>query len=674
MMQTELPDWQEISAPKPAQPDKSDDYDFDISVLKRMFDDTRTMLAESRIDAEISRDYYDGPKQITPMMLQALRDRKQPEVWDNCIRGAVDGIVGIIDSNKVDPRAFPREPGDDDAADVASDTLRYTAEKNHFSAIKADVLEEGLVEGCGAVIIEGAPDQDVSLTQVRWDEFFYDPRSRKANFSDARYLGIAKWMYADALAAVFPQKATEFQSFASGVGDAAGVGVGDITWEDKPEDGAAWLDNGRRRVMVVEVYHQWKNTWYRSVFCAAGILEHGVSPYTDDAGNPKCAIEGWCAYVSRDNRRYGVVRDLRPMQDEVNMRRQKVLHELNVRQVQMVTPDAPPVSVDTVRMEAARPDGVIPMGWNIVDRKDVVQGQLELLSEAKASIVRMSPNPALMGRNPASASGRSDQIRQAAGMQELQRVLGRFADWELRVYKAMWARQRQFWSAPKWVRVTGDEMAPKYIQINEVVAPGVPAIDPQTGQPQTDQNGQPIWQQPPQVKNHIAEMDVDIIIDTVPDTASLQQEVWQELVRLIAGNPAYAQQVPFTLAVEMSPLPRKQQLLKQIEAANQAGAVQRQSQEQEKAQAQMTEQAHRESQTVLNFAKAKNELIEGIAAALTAHMSANQAALFEAQFTGGIPNVPTGAAPTGPMVAPPIAPPAAPGPAPTPPQTMPAAQ
>lgn len=659
MSDTQQPTWADISTRTgdPVAPDS--EFDFDISALKRMFDSARTTLADSRIDSEISRDYYDGPKQLSPEMLRVLRKREQPEIWVNRVRGAVDGVVGIIDSNKVDPRAFPREPGDEDAADVASDTLRYTSEQNHFNVIKADCLENGLIEGCYAAIIEGGPDQDVTITQVRWDEFFYDPRSRSANFHDARFLGIAKWMYADQLMSIFPQKANEFGGFASS-GDAADVGCGDVTWEDKPEHDVAWIDGQRRRVMVVEVYHQHKNTWYRSVFCAVGILEHGVSPYQDDKGRPRCAIVAGSCFVSRENTRYGIVRDMRPIQDEINMRRSKLLHELNVRQIQQVSQDAPPVSVDTVRAEAARPDGVIPQGWNIVERRDIVQGQAELLAEAKTEIERMGPNPAILGRQEAGASGRADQIRQAAGMQELQRVLGRFADWELRCYKAMWAIQRQFWTAPKWIRVTGDEMAPKYVQVNEVIAPGVQAINPQTGQPATDAQGNPVWQTPPQTKNRLAEMDVDIIIDTVPDTASLQQEVWQELIHLIAANPAYAQQVPFTLAVEMSPLPRKRALIEQIEAANQANAGQRQSDEQLKARSAMTEQAERESKVVLNFARAKNEQITGVAAAAAAHIGISQAQMIEEQYMQGIPGIP-GVTPTAADQAPPMPPaPAAP--------------
>lgn len=642
-----------------------EDPPFDIIRLKRMFDESRTNLSDSRIDSEISRDYYDGPKQLSPAMRAVLRERMQPEIYENHIRGAVDGVVGVIDSNKVDPRAYPREPSDEDAADVASDTLRYTAQQNHFNVIKADCLENGIIEGCYACIIEGGPDQDVTVTQVRWDEFFYDARSRQPNFHDARYLGIGKWMYSDQVFQIFKEALAKLgitdETMLPLTSDASGISPGgsDVTWEDKPEDViSCWIDGARRRLMIVEVYHQDKGAWYRSVFCAAGILEHGLSPYTDDRGVPRCAIIAGSCFVSRENRRYGIVADMRPIQDEINMRRSKLLHELNVRQVQQTDLNSPPVDVNTVRHEAARPDGVIPPGWTVVNRRDIVEGQAQLLAESKAELDRMGPNLALQGRDAASASGRQDQIRQDAGIRQLQRVLGRFADWELRCYKAMWAVQRQFWTAPKWIRVTGDDMSPKYIQINETVAPGVPKIDPQTGQPAVDAQGRPVWQTPPQVKNHVAEMDVDIIIDTVPDTASLQQEVWQELVRLIAASPSYAQQVPFKLAIEMSPLPRKRELLDMLDAAAQATAGKQQAAETLAANKAMSEQVKTESEAVKNFATAKNLQIEGIASAVAAHIDISSAEMIEEQYMNGIPGIPgiPGVTPTASDQAPPAPP------------------
>jgi hypothetical protein len=105
----------------------------------------------------------------------------------------------------------------------------------------------------------------------------------------------------------------------------------------------------------------------------------------------------------------------------------------------------------------------------------------------------------------------------------------------------------------------------------------VPEVDPQTGQPkmqpvagpdgqpQVDPNtGQPQMAPVQKINNRIAEMDMDIIIDTAPDTANLEQEIWHELLELSKTVPIGTPQ--FMIALEMSPLPDKQRIIDRIKA------------------------------------------------------------------------------------------------------------
>ena len=326
----------------------------DIVRLKKMFDDARTGNEISRKDSEISRDYYDG-YQFTPGERAKLDDRGQPIVENNRIRGAVNGILGVMEMGKTDPRAYMRNPQDApkpalrpapqqpgqppqmgtpqpgqqvmggnggppmdpaplDPADVATMTLRFISDTTHFQATKMDVLENGLVEGTGAAIFE-VSGQDVMATQIRWEEFFYDPRSRRHDFKDARYMGVAKWMYADMLAAIYPKMADKLNGFIT-TGSIDGFGF-DMTWEDRPNTNVTlpWFDRAQKRLMVVEMYHIEAQTWMRDVFFAGGPLESGPSPYLDDDKRPTNPIEAYSSYVDRQNNRVGVVRDMRPLED-----------------------------------------------------------------------------------------------------------------------------------------------------------------------------------------------------------------------------------------------------------------------------------------------------------------------------------------------------------------------
>jgi hypothetical protein len=430
--------------------------------LKRMFDDSREGMEDTRKLSEAARDYFDG-KQLTAAQRRVLRLRKQPDVVINRTRRAVEGILGVVEQGKTDPRAFMRNPDgnkqpqqmpaqmmggtapgampppandqdpDMDAGDVATMTLRYVADTNKFQSLKMDALENMFVEGYGGAITEFI-DGDVKITLIPSDEYFYDTRSRKNDFSDKRYDGIAKWMYADDVAAIYPEKAKEIDDIVTAGDAGASASFG---WEDKPdkEGNRPWVDKKSRRLMVVEMYYKEAGVWNHTVFHSGGKLEEcAPSVYVDDKTRPMNPIETQAIYVARDLTRYGVVKDMIDVQDEINSRRSKAIHEINTRQIQCVDPNAPPIDAAEARKEAARPDGVIPPGWQVVPRNDVVANNIEMMNEAKAELERLAPNPAILGRQSADASGRSVQLRQQAGMVELARPLGRFTDWESRVY------------------------------------------------------------------------------------------------------------------------------------------------------------------------------------------------------------------------------------------------
>jgi len=635
----------------------------DLAKLKRMFDEARDGMQDARRLSEACRDYYDG-KQLTAAQRRVLRLRKQPDVVINRTRRAIDGTLGVIEQGKTDPRAYMRNPPqqkpqapqaqqmmppqlqmganggppmpgaqpapppepDLDASDVATMTLRYVADRSQFQRIKIDVLEYMLVEGTAGAITEwDAEAREITIELIAADEYFYDPRSRRPDFSDKRYDGIAKWMYADDVAARYPNAKAEIEATVT-TGD-AGLAA-DSSWADKPERGGKpWVDRRQRRLMVVEMYYKEGGVWNRAVFTGGGILEVGPSTYVDDKGRPRNPIEAQSTYIDRDLMRYGFVRDMIDIQDEINARRSKAIHEINTRQVQQSDPNAPPVDVETVRAEAARPDGVIPTGWSVVPRNDVVANSIAMLQEAKSELERLAPNPAILGRQGADASGRAQQLRAQAGLVELARPLGRFTDWEHRIYaQQIWPCARQFYTDPMWVRVSGDDGAPQYVRINDPVTE--PVVNPMTGQPLTDpmtgkpamrpkidpQTGQPV------VKNHIALMDLDIVVDNVPDTATLEQEIWADLVQL--AQTYGPQAVPFEVMVEMSPLPNKYRLkkmLKQAQAEAAQAAAPAIALKTADAQAKI---GKTQSETAKNTADAKATEIDAVKTAMEGHMLA----------------------------------------------------
>ena len=195
---------------------------------------------------------------------------------------------------------------------------------------------------------------------------------------------------------------------------------------------------------------------------------------------------------------------------------------------------------------------------------------MEMLAEAKSEIDLLGPNAGLTGRQPSqiqdAQSGKAWLAQQQAGLAELASLYAAFNELLLRIYKQIWYRVRQYWDAPRFVRVSDNAQAYKFTQVNEPVVDeqGNPVwqIDPQTGQVAIDPNtGQPIQQ----MTNRPAEMDVDISFENVPDTTNLQEEQFEKLTRLVeAGMP-----IPPQAIIAASNIRNKKEILDAINQAQQ---------------------------------------------------------------------------------------------------------
>jgi len=531
-----------------------------LDTYKRLFTEARDMTQTARERATKHRRYYDG--KVDEKLARELRRKRQPDFVINRVRPGVEGMVGVVERGKSDPRAYPRTPQDEGSAEVATDTLRYVTDVNRWHQVKLSGFRNMLVEGTAAVLVEVDDELEVRLRRLRFEEFFFDPYSRELDFSDASYLGVAKWQYVDDVVAAYPEHE-------AGLRNAVSTGnTGDSTWNDRPDNNSMmWTDSKRKRLLVVEMYHKRGGTWLKCVYVGDLKLEEGPSPYLDDKQRPMCPIEAVSAYIDDENTRYGVVADMVGPQDEINVYRRKAAHFATYRQVQESDPVAAYADVEEVRREAAKPDGVIPPGYSIVPN-DKFSMDLTLLQEAKGEIERASVNPAILGRQGESQSGRAQLVRQQAGLTELAHLFGGLEDWELRIYRQCWSRVRQFWTEPKFIRVTDDENAVKFIQINEPVwGEPAPVLDPITGIPQYDPVTRQVVMRPQflGMRNAVAQMGVDIIVDSTQDTANVQQEQFQELVKLVPAMVQAGMRPPLKALIQNSNLPKKRELIEEIE-------------------------------------------------------------------------------------------------------------
>ena len=535
--------------------------------LIRKFEASEDASMDSREEAERARDYYDG-RQLTDDEIKALKKRKQPIVIENLIQPKIDYLCGLERQTRTDPRAYPRTSQHEDDATACTDALRYVADDQNLDVKRSAVFQNMLIEGFGGVEViahrvkEGI---DPKIVHVAWDRIFVDPHSCQHDFSDALYLGFVTWMDASEAKGMYPGKeAVIDQTITKGTSSIT------ETYDDKPKF-THWADSKRQRVRIVTMYCKKGDGWYRVVFTLAGELEpYAPSPWLDDEGKPECGLILQSAYVDRDNDRYGPVRNWMSLQDEVNKRRSKFLHLSNSRQIR-VSPAAATIDGQSLRNELSRPDGMVVAEAGeveIIGTGDMAAGHFNLLAEAKQAIQLTGPNATMQGKSGQDQSGRAILALQQGGMTEMAPLLDNLRHFNIRVFRAVWNRIRQFWNEERWVRVTDDEKNIRFVGLN--VTKGQMAmikltdalkageIDQATAQQYAMQISQdPMMMQP---ANAVAQMDVDIQIDEVSESPSLQIEQFEQLAKLAPMAPPQYLPTMFELMIEASNLRNKDKL------------------------------------------------------------------------------------------------------------------
>lgn len=533
----------------------------ELESLVKDFENFLSVTEVARMASEQDRDYVDH-KQWSDTEVGVLEGRNQAPVVINRIKTKVNTLTGIEKLQRSDPKALPRTPRHEDSADAATDALRFVADNVDLPQTSSDGFEDMIVWGYEAAITEVEERGDgieIDVNQILSDRFYFDPHSRRKDFKDAKFLGIVLWMDEDEANATFPDKKDEIQTALGGADSVDGS-----TFEDKP----SWTDRKRKRIRICQHYFKHEGTWHLTYFTSIFFLiEPKESPYLDEFGEPDCPIEAQSAYIDREGNRYGEVRSYIWIQDEINHRRSKMLHNLSVRQTMG---EEGAVDINKTKQELAKANGhvtVTPgMDFQLLDTNDVTQGHFLLYQEAKGEIDAIGANAALSGQPDSDLSGKAIQRLQQGGMAELRSLYDAHSIWETRVYRQMWNRVKQFWDAERWIRVTDDEDNLKWVGLNQPVTLGEKL---QKAAQEGDERAQQALQQLVQsqdprlnevieTENNVAELDVDITLTQGADFGTIHEEQFQILSQLAQAYGPEA--VPFEAMLRLSNIPNKDEV------------------------------------------------------------------------------------------------------------------
>lgn len=507
--------------------EEDNEHFLSVGTLRTQYLDYLTSKVDEIEEQKDARRYYHGA-QYSAEQIRILRLRHQPPSTWNRVARKINGIVGLVERLRSDPKALPRSPKSEQGAEIATQSIRYVLDANQFKSLDPECLLQCGIDGvAGAQMILTQGDQgdpDIGLTFVIGDEYFYDAKSYRMGFDDNRFEGISKWVSLDDAITLFPHKAELLQGLIQSGSDMT-------TAADREYK---WVITATKSLRLIEHWYRHRGQWCWAFYVSEVLLAQGLSPFFDDKGKRISSFIMFSAAVDHDGDRYGFVRNLKGPQDSLNQGKSKMLHIANSRR--LIGEKGAVDDVETARREWARPDGYIEVNpakqIKPDDSKPDLQAFASFTEDAKAELDGFAnSNIAAMSGvgGVGQLSGRAIELLRQPGMAELGPFILAYRGWKLRLYRAIWNAIQRHWTAERWIRINNNQGLAQFLQING------------TG---LDQYQRPV------IVNAVGALDVDIILDEGPDVASMMQETYDALKGYPPGT------FPPQVLIELSSLPR----------------------------------------------------------------------------------------------------------------------
>ena len=286
------------------------------------------------------------------------------------------------------------------------------------------------------------------------------------------------------------------------------------------------------------------------IFSGDSVLQDGESPYRHKRFS---LVPIWGFKRKKDGTPYGIVRNLRDPQKDLNKRRSKALYLLSANRV-IADDDAikdTDQSWDDIVQEANRPDGLIKMnpksqrGIEIQNETNLAKEHVALMEQDEKYIQSASGvTDEMMGRDTNAVSGKAIRARQEQGGV----VTTAFFDNNRLAFKLsgeiILSMIEQLYTQEKKLRITGGENGkiPEFIEINK--------LDPDTGE----------------VIGDITASQADFVISEQDYSATIREAMFESMTEIVKTMQPEASIQILDLVFELSDLPGKEKFVDRLRA------------------------------------------------------------------------------------------------------------
>jgi len=572
-----------------------------LSKLEEWLEIERQKQAANRFQMALDHDFYDG-LQWSEEDILVLNERKQAPLVYNLVKPTVDWVTGTEKRTRIDFKVLPREEDQEDLAVVKTKILKYLADVNRTGFARSRAFADAIKGGVGWLedgVRSDADKEPIYSGYESWRNVIYDSMSVQPDMSDARYLFRWKWVDLDVGLTMFPDRAARIRAAAIN-SERMGAEAEDDFWymgtnfreyDQRGEQigrrvytsDALLASNRRSRVRLYEC-------WYRkpamlkmirgggkfdgqpydpnhpemraaierglcstvdsiqmqmrlAIFVDGALLQEGVSPYRHGRF-PLTPI--WCYRRGRDNAPYGIIRNIRDPQEDLNKRMSKAQHILASNQV--IMENGAVDDLDELAEEVAKPDGIIVRnkGKELEIRRDNALAEQHIgLAQFDAQKIQDAGGitDEQLGRATNAQSGRAIEARQLQGS-----VVNAEPFDNLRMATQIQGENQlslveQFMPVPKQIRLTGNKGALEWVKIN---------------QPKVVDDGSI------QFENDVTQSAADFVVDEQDFHATMRQSMFSEMLEMVSKLPPDVGMRMLDLVIEFSDVPNKDEIVARI--------------------------------------------------------------------------------------------------------------
>lgn len=583
---------------------------------------------------------------------------------------AVNLILGNQAINQMDIIAKGRTQDDGEIGQVMTEGIKFVMDQNQGQFRVGQAFRDSIVPGFGCLSPAINPDprhERIAVLYRDWKELWWDPFSSPwFDVTKTRYVYRMPWMDLDALQAVFPTKKQELAESYDELAGSSKTEHGSILMDEaqlieeqtRTLAGSEYVDTNRKRVRPVEMWYPVYQKALYALFADGRcvelepdmdpleqyeavrssqqvmpavvkkmrtctflsdlvMLQNKPTPYPHD----EYPFVPFIGYVDRFGFPYGVPRQIRGQDEEVNKRRSMALALLKSRRViaeKGVVPDGDKELLQELYEEANKLDGFLVVeddkikSIHIDENVDLAPAQVSIMQQSEQEIQEISgANSEASGYDSRAESGKAKEIQvhrsnimTASVMMNLRRSLNILGTQVV-------ANIQGFWKAEKVLRIT-DRLtgADRFVALNE-------QIQGSDGQVH--------------VKNNITQGRYDIVVSEAPATDTVREQNLNLIIEWVKKSPPEIIPHLMQMAFELSNLPNKDQLVAKIkpllggdpEEDNLSPEevkekVRQQLEAQKQQQAEMAEVERLDIELTLNEKKLKNEKIKAEIAKLLA--------------------------------------------------------